>query len=451
MTRPKGSRGGHGGPKRELTLFDSVSLIVGIIVGAGIYETSPLVAGSVGSTGAVWAVWLCGGLLALAGALCYAELATTYPDEGGDYIYLRRAYGPWAGFLFGWSQLIIVRPADIALMAFVFARYAQRFHALGSQGLRVYATAAIVVLTLINVLGVRQGKWTQNVLTVIKILGLVCVVVVGFLAPSGPRPGQPSAMTLPGVELALILVLFTFGGWNEMAYVAAEVKHPKRNIVRALVIGTASVTALYLLINGAFLHALGFAGMAGSEAVAVDTVSKVLPGIAARAVAVLICVSALGAVNGLTFSGARISYALGRGHAAFGRFGRWNARLGTPVWALALQGLISVAIALAAGSFYDTILYTAPVVWLFFLATRISVFVLRRSDPHRPRPYQVSGFPWTTILFCGCCAFMLYSCIGYAWNQKPVALVMLGGALVAGAVTYAWTERPVRAPRPPHA
>jgi APA family basic amino acid/polyamine antiporter len=450
MTLRKGSRGEDGAPKRELTLFDSVSLIVGIIVGAGIYETSPLVASSVGSAGAVWAIWLVGGLLALAGALCYAELATTYPDEGGDYVYLRRAYGPWAGFLFGWSQLVIVRPADIALMAFVFARYAQSFHTLGGQGLRIYATLAIVVLTLINILGVRQGKWTQNLLTVAKTLGLVSVVVVGFLAPSGPPTDGPGPMTLPGVQLALILVLFTFGGWNEMAYVAAEVKDPCRNIVRALVIGTASVTALYLLINGAFLHALGFTGLAGSSAVAVDTVAKVLPGLAGRAVAVLICISALGAVNGLTFSGARISYALGQGHTAFGRLGRWHGRLGTPAWALAFQGIVSVAIALAAGSFYDTILYTAPVFWLFFLATGISVFVLRSREPDRPRSYKVSGFPWTTILFCGCCAFMLYSCIGYAWLQKPMALAVLAGALVAGALTYVLTERPGRSNQTPH-
>ena len=450
MALRKGSRGEDGAPKRELTLFDSVSLIVGIIVGAGIYETSPLVASSVGSAGAVWAIWLVGGLLALAGALCYAELATTYPDEGGDYVYLRRAYGPWAGFLFGWSQLVIVRPADIALMAFVFARYAQSFHTLGSQGLRIYATLAIVVLTLVNILGVRQGKWTQNLLTVAKIIGLVSVVVIGLLAPISSQAAQPGKVTLPGVELALILVLFTFGGWNEMAYVAAEVRDPSRNIVRALVIGTASVTALYLLINGAFLHALGFAGLAGSSAVAVDTVAKVLPGLAGRVVAVLICISALGAVNGLTFSGARISYALGQGHAAFGRFGRWHGRLGTPAWALAFQGIVSVAIALAAGSFYDTILYTAPIFWLFFLATSISVFVLRSREPDRPRSYRVSGFPWTTLLFCGSCAFMLYSCIGYAWHQKPMALAVLGGALVAGGLTFVLTERPGGSNQAPH-
>ena len=177
---------------------------------------------------------------------------------------------------------------------------------------------------------------------------------------------------------------------------------------------------------------------------AVDTVAGFLPATAARAIAVLICVSALGAVNGLTFTGARISYALGQGHQAFSRFGRWHARLGTPVWALALQGVVSAAIALAAGSFIDTILYTAPIVWLFFLATGVSVFVLRRRDPGRTRPYKIIAFPWTPIAFCGCCAFMCYNCVKYAWQNKPVGLAILGAVFLAGMVTYLMTERSCR-------
>ena len=203
LAKPEGERmsnlqgcEGHGpAPRKELTLFDSVSLIVGIIVGAGIYETANTVAGGVGGPWAVLGIWLAGGLLALSGALCYAELATTYPAEGGDYVYLRKAYGPWAGFLFGWSQLVIVRPADIALMAFVFARYAQVLHGLGTQGPRIYATAAIVGLTLINVLGVREGKWTQNLLTLAKVLGLVSVVVIGFLSPAHPTANAEGPVT----------------------------------------------------------------------------------------------------------------------------------------------------------------------------------------------------------------------------------------------------------------
>ncbi len=427
-------------PKKELGLFDSMCIIVGIIIGAGIYETAPTVAGCMGSWAGVLAVWVIGGLLALAGALCYAELATAYPRQGGDYVYLSRAYRRWVGYLFGWSQLVIIRPGDIALMAFVFARYARTLYAPFENSRPLYAAAAVVVLTAINVLGVKEGKWTQNLLTTIKTLGLLAIVAAGLAAPGAPlTPTEPAGFSMGGLQLALILVLFTFGGWNEIAYIAAEVKRPQRNIVRALVIGTTGVTALYLLVNGAFLHALGYVKMAASEAIGVDTVATVLPDMAGRAVSVLICISALGAVNGMVFTGARISYAMGAEHAAFRALGRWHGRLGTPVWALVAQGCLSLAIVLVAGSFIDTILYTAPIVWVFFLATGLSVFVLRHKEPQTPRPYKLAGYPVTTIVFCACCAFMLYNCVSYALANKPIGLLIVSSVLLAGVFVY-WLD-----------
>jgi amino acid transporter len=243
-----------------------------------------------------------------------------------------------------------------------------------------------------------------------------------------------------GLDLALILVLFTFGGWNEMAYVAAEVKAPQRNIVRALVIGTISVTALYLLANGAFLYALGYKGMSASQAVAVDTVMKMFPGTAAKAIGILISISALGVINGLIFTGARISYALGADHATFRILGGWNRKLGTPVSALVTQGCLSLAIIFLAGSFIDTILYTAPAVWLFFLATGLSVFRLRLKDPRTPRPYKVTGYPFTTGVFCVSCVFMLYSSISYSLSRKPLGLLILSCVLLSGFFVFWLTE-----------
>ncbi|MFO7976976.1 MAG: amino acid permease, partial [Candidatus Hydrogenedentota bacterium] len=251
---------------------------MGIIVGAGIFETAPTIAAAMGAPAGILGIWLVGGLIALAGALCYAELATAYPHQGGDYIYLNRAYGSWAGYLFGWSQLAIIRPGDIALMAFIFARYAQTLYAPFSRSALLYAVAAVVALTAINVLGVQEGKWTQNLLTVAKATGLLLIVAAALLGASHQTgAGQGSTMTLGGVKLALILVMFTFGGWNEMAYVSAEVKRPEKNIVRALVLGTAAVTLLYVAVNGAYLSVLGAEGMAASSAVAADTVAPVLP------------------------------------------------------------------------------------------------------------------------------------------------------------------------------
>ena len=426
-------------PKKELSLFDSTCIIVGIIIGVGIYETAPIVAASMGGWAGTMGIWLAGGLLAMTGALCYAELATAYPCEGGDYVYLSRAYGKLSGYLFGWSQLVIIRPGDIALLAFVFARYAETLYAPFENSRLLYAVAAVAVLTAINIIGVKEGKWTQNVLTLIKALGLLAIVAAGMLVPGASATVEPASFTMGGLELALILVLFTFGGWNEMAYVAAEIKRPQKNIVRALVIGTSAVTVLYVLVNGAFLYALGYAKMASSNAVAVETVATVLPDMAGRAISILICISALGAVNGLRFTGARISYALGAEHSAFRGLGIWNGRLGTPVWALVTQGCLSMAIVIFAGSFIDTILYTAPVVWVFFFATGLSVFVLRRKEPRTLRPYKVTGYPVTTVIFCACCIFMLYSSVSYALANKPKGIVSLSGVLLAGLIVYWFT------------
>lgn len=435
----------EGAPQKELSLFDSTCIIVGIIIGAGIYETAPLVAKCLGSGMGVMLIWLAGGVLALIGALCYAELATTYPREGGDYIYLTRAYGRWPGYMFGWTQLAVVRPGDIALMAFIFARYAQTLYAPFTDSGLSYAAAVIVVLTVINILGVKAGKWTQNFLTVAKFLGLVAISVIGFTAPSPPQTGTLPAVesfTWEGLQLAFILVLFTFGGWNEMAYVAAEIKRPQQNIVRALVTGTVAVTALYVLVNGAFLSALGMAGMSNSRAVAVEAVGRTFPQIAGRVIAILICISALGAINGLIFTGARISYALGVDHRSFRPLGKWSQVLGTPVWALVVQGTLSLAIVLVAGSFIDTILYTAPLVWLFFLATAFSVIVLRRREPDMPRPYKVMAYPLSPLVFAAFCVFMLFSSTAYAIGRKPLGLLFLVGILLLGVMVYWLSDRP---------
>lgn len=422
-------------PARVLTLLDSTSLIVGIIVGAGIYQMAPDVAKGVEGPWGLLGIWTLGGLLSLCGALCYAELAAAYPHQGGDYVYLKRAYGDWAGFLFGWVQLAIVRPGDIAVMAFAFATYATALHD-PLQGVapewteRLFAAGAAVLLTAINVLGVRQGKWAQNLLTGAKVAGLLLIVATAVAVP-GTDAVQGPAETLP-FGLALIFVLFSFGGWNEMAYVAAEVRHPERNIARALVLGTAAVTVLYLLVNAAFLHVLGHAGMAASKAVATDTVATAFPNAAAVLVSALICVSALGAVNGLVFTGARISYALGRDHPLFARVGQWHPRLGTPAAALLLQGALAVLLILALGSFLAAVLYTAAAVYAFYLATTAAVLVLRRREPDRPRPFRVPFYPLPPLVFGITCALLIWSAIDY----KPTAALASGLLTLLGLVVW---------------
>lgn len=429
-------------PTRSLSLFDATSLIVGIIVGAGIYQMAPGVAKGVDGVWGLLGIWALGGLLSLCGALCYAELATAYPEQGGDYVYLNRAYGDWAGFLFGWVQLVVVRPGDIAVMAFAFATYADataRQFAGGDPpvGTSGWAVAAVVVLTAINLIGVRQGAWAQNLLTVAKTVGLLLVVAAAFFAGGAGAPAGGPAEQIP-FGLALIFVLFTYGGWNEMAYVAAEVRDPDRNIGRALVLGTLAVTALYLLANAAFLVALGHGGMAASSAVATDTVATVFPGAAALLVGALICVSALGAVNGLVFTGARISYALGRDHRLFARLGQWHPRLHTPVAALAVQGAIAIGLIATLGSFVGAVLYTAAAVYGFYLATSLAVIVLRRKEPHRPRAFRVPGYPVPPLVFAATCAALIWSAVDY----QPAISLATGLLLLLGLPVWWWGRRP---------
>jgi len=375
-------------------------------------------------------------MLALCGALCYAELAFAYPAEGDDYVYLSRAYGGLVGYLFGWSQLGIVRPGDIALMAFVFGRYLEVLYAPFAGGRVAYAALAVLTLTGVNILGVRQGKWTQNLLTAAKVLGVGLIVLAGFLGDAPPASAHTGSLSTSGLRLALILVFFTYGGWNEMAYAAGEVKLPERNTVRALSLGALIVMLLYLSVNVAFFRALGFARVSRSEAVAVDTVARLLPDSASRLVAVLICISALGAANRLTFTGPRISYALGMEHPVFAPLGRWSARLGTPARALAIQGFLSLLIIVLAGNFISAILYSAPVVWGFFLATATSVFVLRRKDRGLPRPYRIYGYPVVPGIFVAFCGFMLYASLTYALHQRVYALSVMLAVLLVGLLLY---------------
>jgi len=433
-------------PRKVLSLFDSTCIIVGIIIGAGIYQMAPDIAKGAGSWWGVLLLWVVGGLLSLCGALCYAELATAYPREGGDYVYLSRAYGKWAGFLFGWAQLTVVRPGDIAVMAFAFATYIRAIwdplasHPAYSQ--RLFAAAATIILTFINILGVKEGKWTQNLLTVVKALGLLAIVGVAAVAPQ--RGASEATFNALPVSLALIFVLFTYGGWNEMAYVAAEVKNPRHNIVRALVLGTGAVIFLYLLVNSAFLYTLGYTGLATSQAVASDAIATAFPRIGGRLISALVCTSALGAVNGLIFTGARISYAMGAEHRTFRVLGRWHERAGTPAWALLVQGIIAVSLIMVFGSFIDTILYTAAAVYAFYLGTSLAVIVLRFKEPNVERPYRVTGYPATTLIFSAVCALLIYSCVTYALATRRVSIVVLLGVLLAGMLVYWLTD--VRGP-----
>ena len=423
-------------PVRQLGLFDAVCIMVGIVIGVGIYESPPRVAANVSGPTSLLLVWALGGALAFVGALCYAELATTYPRSGGDYVYLTRAYGSWVGFLYGWAELLVIRTGSIAAMAFVFSDYMTRLAPLGPRSPVVYAAIIVALLSLVNVLGVREGKWTQNALTVLKVLGLSVIALIGLLSPFDGTRQTGSAGSSGSFALAMIFVLWTYGGWNENAYVAAEIKAPQPNIPRSLLLGTGLVTLVYVGINWVFLYGLGFDKLRSSQAAAADLLAVTFGDAGARLMVIFVAVSALGAVNGQIFTGARIGYALGRDHPVMSRLGVWSPRFGTPAWALVVQAMITLALIVGFGSrdgFETLVKYTAAVFWFFFLLTGVSLFVLRWKDRDRARPYSVVAYPVIPLLFCLSSAYMLYGSLSYAPLES-----LWGGAIVLSGLPLYW-------------
>jgi basic amino acid/polyamine antiporter, APA family len=418
-------------PRKELSLFDSTSIIVGIIIGVGIYETAPTIAGAAGSAWLLLLLWLVGGLLSFCGALCYAELAHYCPQDGGDYVYLREAYGPLAAFLFGWAQALIIRPGSIAAMAFPAARYLEVVfspelpQSLEPHRRTLYAVLIVLGLTLLNMAGVRSGKRTQNLLSALKVAGLLAIGCAVFFPTAGlPLQAAPSELNF---SLAMILVLFTYGGWSEIAYVAAEVKDPARNILRSLLWGTGLVTMIYILLNGTFLTVLGYAGVVNSQAVASDTLGAVFCYDARVLVAGLITVSALGAVNGLTLTGSRIYYAVGKDLARLNFMGRWDDKRGAPVVSLLIQACITSTIVVWSGSFNRTVVYTTTVVWLFYFLVALALPILRRriKADLSGAAFRLPGYPVTLIAFGASCIFLVQGALRYDLGGSLMSLLVL--------------------------
>jgi len=431
-------------PKQQLTLFDAICIIMGIVIGAGIYETTPLIAKSVSTPVWLIAIWLLGGLLSMIGALCYAELVTHYPKEGGDYVFLNKAYSRRMGFLFVWAGFWLVRPANIGAIAFIFAHYAQQIIPLqiASYEFIIYAIAAVILLTVINIIGVQSGKWTQNLLTSVKVLGLLMIIAVGlfFTVPAETSGTENLLYSESSFYLAMILVLFTYGGWGNISFVAAEVIDPQKNILRSLIIGTVLIIGIYVIINLAFLRTLGMDGMGASSSIASDMVRISFGEKGALLISLLICITCLGNINGMIFTGSRIYYAMGRDHHHYRMLGIWNARLDAPVWSLTLQAIITIILIISLGTngnaFERLVVFSAPLHWFFFLLVAISLFVLRRKRGPTHSGFKVPWFPWLPIIFCLSTLFMLYASIAYAWQQQHpeiwwIIIIMVLGVLAS--------------------
>ena len=419
-------------PETTLSLFDCICIIVGIIIGSGIYGTTPLITRSAGNLSGALFVWIFGGFLILNALLSYAELVTAHPRRGGDYAFLNLAYGSWVGFLFAWTEFWIIRPANIGAMAFVYAVYANELQPLGSQGVLAHAMLAVAALTGINLLGVRTGTRTQNVLTTLKVVGLLLVLIAACFGPTAPESAGSTekSMTAPGFQLALILVLFTYGGGNDVSYVAAEVRDPKYNLPRALSMGIALVIAIYVLINLAFFRVLGYDGVSSSQAVAADMMQLCVGSWGARAISILVCISCLGAISAMILTGSRIYHAMGVDHPIVGWLGRWNQR-GVPHVSIIAQGIVMTAMVLLVGrdemGFERLAIYAAPFFWLFFTLVALSIFVFRRqrsrarrqgADTNESGIHFAPFYPFGPILFLASCVFMLYSSAKFLYTSQ---------------------------------
>lgn len=439
-------------PARRLSVTDGVALLVGTVVGVGIFKAPAMVAASSGSTTDFLLLWGAGALVSFIGALCYAELATTQTDAGGEYSILTRAWGGTVGFLFAWGRLAVIQTGAIAAVAFVFGDYAQELAPLGPFGASIYAATAVTLLTAVNLRGAPTGARTQTVLTGTLVLGTAVLAASALLyggTPPPPEPGASSAGTTVA-GMAMIFVLLTYGGWNEAAYLAGELRDVRRGMVRVLLIGIGAVAALYLTINLAYVSVLGLDRLAGASTVAIDLAGETLGGRAGQVVGLLVALATLSTVNATIFTGARASYALGRDYPRFGFLGRWDGQRDTPGGALLVQGTVALLLIVlgtpARDSFAAMVEFTAPVFWLFLLMTGLALFRFRAM--RLPAAFRVPLYPLTPIAFCLACLFMLHASLAYTGIGALFGIL----ALAAGLPALVWARRPVegaRAVRPP--
>jgi amino acid transporter len=431
----------EGAPRPALSIFDAVMIITGVVIGGGIFSMPPLVAGITGSVQWMLVAWLAGGVLSLVGALVYAELATAYPSAGGDYHFLTRAYGRDLSFFFAWARVTVITTGSIAMLAFIFGDYMSRVLSLGSQSSTVYAVTTVIVLTAVNIVGLRESSRTQNVLTLLLIAGLALVAVAGasaYFGGSAPTPAAgPPAGGLPATfGLAMVFVLLTFGGWNEAAYISAEVKGGSRAIMKALVGALLLITAIYVLVVLAMLYGLGFEGLARSKAVGADVMTAGIGPAGGTLIGVIVALTTLTSINATMLVGARTNYSLGRDWPIASFMSRWEKNRDAPVRAFVVQAVIALALiglgTIEKAGVQTMVEFTAPVFWFFFLLTGIALFVLRFRDPYRPRPFKVPGYPVLPLVFVCTCGYLLYSSVTYAHSRNALhwgAYLMAGGLI----------------------
>lgn len=388
---------------REIGILGSTAIVVGTIIGSGIFLVPHNVAQQVGSVFSLYLVWIVGGALALAGALSLAELGAAMPEAGGIYVYLRESYGKLFAFLYGWGSLLVIDAGSAATLGVAFGIYASGFIPLTPLEQKVLAGVVISVLTLINILGVKKGTAVQTIFTIAKLGGLAiiigCAILLPPIAPAvSVNPLPTPHTTLSSFGVALVGVLWAYQGWHQLSYTAGEVKNPSKVLPIGFFLGTAIIITVYLAANAAYLHVLPLPVMAEHQRVAATAMQFLIGPRGARFVSALILCSIFGALNGTILTSPRVYYAMARDGVFFRIVARVHPKFQTPAVALILLGAWSTVLAVS-GSFEELYTYVIFAMWIFSGAAIAGVVILRRRLPNLHRPYLVWGYPFLPIAF----------------------------------------------------
>jgi APA family basic amino acid/polyamine antiporter len=407
--------------RRELSLFDMTMIAIGSTIGSGIFLTPALIAKALPSPLWILGVWVLGGMMAMSGALTYAELGGMMPRAGGVYVFLTEAYGGLAGFLYGWAYFLVVNTGAIAALAVAFSTYFGYFVPMSQGGTMLVAIAGIILVTVINVLGVKAGGVFSDLFTVLKLAGIAVLIVVGlgwgsgshtdFTAPLGSLPhGLTSALTL-----AFVSVLWSYGGWQHATFTAAEAKDPKRSVPLSLILGALVVTVVYVLANVAYMFLLSPDQMAASPRVASDAISVVLGPLGGSLIALTIFISTFGTTGIYTLTAPRIYYAMANDGVFFKKVAEVHPRFRTPMFSILFQSVWAIVLILFWGTFENLISYVVFTDWIFFALTAASVFLFRKRRPDAERPTKTLGYPATPLFFTTIASLFVL----YTFFEKP--------------------------------
>jgi APA family basic amino acid/polyamine antiporter len=430
---------------RKLSLFDSTSIVVGIVIGSGIFLAPNIVAKSLPSAGLIVAAWIFAGLFTLLGALAFAELGAMMPATGGKYVYLREAYGPMVAFLCAWTFFLVIWSGTIAALAVAFSAHLSHFIPLTPLFAKVVAVALVVCLTTLNYRGVEQGVTVQNVLTVSKIAGLG--ILIGAVFASGEPSSLEWSFALDGFSwkhlgMAIVACTFAYDGWVAISFVAGEVKEPKRNLPLSLFLGTAILITIYLLANIAYLRILSVEAIAATERVGIVVAERAMGPLGAGLIGAAILISIAGSANGSVLAPPRVYFAQARDGLFFSKFAEVHPRFQTPSFSILCQGAWSSVLALS-GSFETLITYLIFAGWVFNALTVMGVMILRFKRPELARPYKMWGYPATPILFAAISLGFIINTVVAA----PEPSLIGAGLILSGIPMYRyWRRRRVETP-----